>query len=276
MMTNGLDHRRGLFPGLLFAKIVNGFPGYRLGADSDDLLGGEIRPLDRAGKVDDQNRKIDGVEGLTPLHRRLLQRRVEALLFLVEQFSFRDVVDDHEPAVLTVENDRVRRHLHVNDLFVASLVTPGTGNHELISGGVFDYQRRDVFLRTKIVDSHRQELVAAVTVNTRRCFIDGEKPKRVFAVNPDRLRCRFKKQTITLFGIAQCFFKLFAFGDVPSDTTKTDGLIQAVPDRRNNQIQPTVLAGGGVSDKLMPKLPGFLRAAKTPREAIAFRNDAEN
>src|SRR5687768_12527250 len=52
--------------------------------------------------------------------------------------------------------------------------------------------------------------------------------------------------------------------------------MEAVPDRRNNQIQPTVLAGGGVGDKLMTKLLRFLRAAKASGEAVAFGNDAKN
>ena len=53
--------------------------------DADNLLGGEIRALDRASEIDDQHRKIDRVESLPPLHRGLLDRRVQPLLFLVEK-----------------------------------------------------------------------------------------------------------------------------------------------------------------------------------------------
>ena len=75
--------------------------------------------------------KVDRIESLPPLHRRLLERRVKSLLLFVEKFSFGNVVDDYQLAVLAVKNDRMRTHLHVDRLVVLGLVTPRTRNHEI-------------------------------------------------------------------------------------------------------------------------------------------------
>ena len=120
--------RRPLFHGS-FRPGRHRLPDYLLGADADDLFGGEIRSLDSAGKIDDQNRKIDRVERLPPLHRRLLQRRVQALLLLVEQFS--SVTSLTITSLLFFPSKRPgATHLDVDGLFVARLVTPGTGDDE--------------------------------------------------------------------------------------------------------------------------------------------------
>ena len=171
----------------------------------------------------------------------------------------------------------MRTHLDVDRLAIPGLVTPRAGDHEFILvGGVFDHQRRNVFTRADVVDRHREKLVARVSVNAGRRFVNGEKPECVFVVNPDRLWRRFEKEAIALFRVAQCFFKPFAFGDVAGEAAKTDGLIQFVLDWRNDQIQPTIFAGRRPGHKLMPKLSRFLRTRRRAGETIAFGNDAEN
>ena len=180
------------------------------------------------------------------------------MLFLVEEFSFSDVVDDNELAVFAVKDHRMRRHLDVDRLFIFRPVTPGARKDEFIrTRRVFDYEGRNVFLRPQIVDGHGQEFIPRVAVDARGGFVDGQKRERLFVVNPDRLRCRFKQQAVTLFGIAQCFFKAFALGDVAGKAAESDCFVEFF-NRRDNEIQPPIVASCRPRQELVPDLAHFV------------------
>src|SRR5215213_7364560 len=97
--ANFLDEFSRLFPGLTFPELTDRRADNLLRSNADDLFCRKVRTLDSAGKVDDEHWKIDCIESLAPLHRRLLKRRMETLLLLVKKLSFGDVVDDYQLAV---------------------------------------------------------------------------------------------------------------------------------------------------------------------------------
>src|ERR1043165_964713 len=69
---------------------------------------------------------------------------------------------------------------------------------------------------------------------------------------------------------------MLAFSDVARESAETDGLVELVFNRRDEETQPAILSRRGTSDELMPELTRFLRAPKSRRETVAFGNDAED
>src|SRR5262249_1857631 len=82
------------------------------------------------------------------------------------------------------------------------------------------------------------------------------------------------QQAITLFGIAQRFFKPFALGDVAGEPAKADSLLDFL-DWRNNEVEPAVFASRRTREKLMAKVLRLAAVVKSTGKAVVLRNNSE-
>src|SRR5437588_1934720 len=93
-------------------------------------------------------------------------------------------------------------------------------------------ERRYVFGRTNILDTHAEEFVSGVSVLDHSRIVYGEKPQRLGVEDPHRLGITFKQQSIAPFGLQQLLLDLFALRDIAADCLQFDDL--AVLDHQLN------------------------------------------
>src|SRR6185312_3744182 len=96
ILTNMVEKFGSLLPRLAGAGAGYQLTNYFFLLASSYLLSGSVKAFDATFQINDENRKIHGVESLSPLNRRLLNRSVHALLFFVVELAVGNVGSDDE------------------------------------------------------------------------------------------------------------------------------------------------------------------------------------
>src|SRR5258705_5136505 len=119
---------------------------------------------------------------------------MHALLFLIKELSFSDIIDDDELALLAVKKHWVRGHLNIDRLLVSGLMSPGTGDDRLsFTRRILNQQGWNVFAGTNIINGHRKKLFSRISIYPGRGFIYGQKSMGFFIVNPNWLGSRLEE-----------------------------------------------------------------------------------